>query len=80
MALAGAERVFELLDETPEADDGYVNLVNAKKDENGVLTESAERTGLWAWKYTHKDDGRNRISRAQGRYRNGQRGLRLQRR
>ena len=60
MALAGAERVFELLDETPEADDGYVNLVNAKKDENGVLTESAERTGLWAWKHTHKDDGRNR--------------------
>ena len=57
MALAGAERVFELLDETPEVDDGYVNLVNAKKDENGMLTESAERTGLWAWKHTHKDTG-----------------------
>ena len=55
MALAGAERVFELLDETPEVDDGYVNLINAKKDENGVLTESAERTGLWAWKHPHSD-------------------------
>ena len=56
-AAAGAQRVFDLMDQEPEVDDGYVNLVNAKKDENGVLTESAERTGLWAWKYTHKDTG-----------------------
>ena len=66
MALAGAERVFELLDETPEVDDGYVNLVNAKKDENGVLTESAERTGLWAWKYTHKDTGETEYRELKG--------------
>ena len=65
-ALAGAERVFELLDETPEVDDGYVNLVNAKKDENGVLTESAERTGLWAWKYTHKDTGETEYRELKG--------------
>ena len=66
MALAGAERVFELLDETPEVDDGYVNLVYAKKDENGVLTESAERTGLWAWKYTHKDTGETEYRELKG--------------
>lgn len=56
MALAGSERIFALLDETPETDDGYVTLVRAKK-ENGVLTETAERTGLWAWKHTHQADG-----------------------
>jgi ATP-binding cassette subfamily B protein len=56
MALAGCERIFALLDETVEADDGYVTLVNAK-EENGVLTESSERTGLWAWKHTHQADG-----------------------
>lgn len=53
MALAGADRIFKLLDETPETDDGYVTLVNAVK-ENGVITETAERTGLWAWKHYHK--------------------------
>ena len=56
MALAGAERIFKLLDEEPEVDDGYVTLVNAK-EENGVLTETCERTGMWAWKHTHQADG-----------------------
>ncbi len=55
MAIAGAKRIFELLDEEPEADDGYVTLVNAKYDENGDLTETEERTGLWAWKHPHGD-------------------------
>lgn len=58
MALAGAERVFELLDEEPETDDGYVTLVNAKRGEDGTLTECAERTGLWAWKHTHQATGK----------------------
>lgn len=53
-ALAGASRVFAFMDEEPETDDGYVTLVNAK-EENGVLTETAERTGLWAWKHPHHD-------------------------
>lgn len=56
MALAGAERIFELMDEEPETDDGYVTLVNAKY-ENGVLVETGERTGLWAWKHPHQEDG-----------------------
>ena len=57
MALAGAERVFDLLDQEPEVDEGYVTLVNAKIDENGNITESKERTGHWAWKHFHKADG-----------------------
>ena len=57
MALAGAERVFELMDEEPEVDEGYVKLVNAKIDENGNITECAERTGHWAWKHPHKAEG-----------------------
>ena len=56
MGLAGASRVFTLMDEEPEVDDGYVTLVNAKKDENGELVETTERTGLWAWKHYHKAD------------------------
>lgn len=56
MALAGGDRIFRLLDEKPETDDGYVTLVNAVK-ENGELKESSERTGLWAWKHFHKDTG-----------------------
>ena len=56
MALAGADRLFELLDEQPETDDGYVTLVNAKK-ENGELHECTERSGLWAWKHVHQADG-----------------------
>ena len=55
MGLAGAERVFELMDAEPEVDDGYVTLVNAKKDENGNIIETEERTGLWAWKHPHGD-------------------------
>lgn len=56
MALAGCDRIFSLLDETPETDEGYVTLVNAK-EENGTLTETPEHTGLWAWKHTHQADG-----------------------
>ena len=57
MALAGAERIFELLDEEVEADAGYVTLVNCRKDENGRLTECNEHTGQWAWKHPHQADG-----------------------
>ncbi|MDO4491440.1 MAG: ABC transporter ATP-binding protein [Lachnospiraceae bacterium] len=57
MAMAGADRVFKLLDAQPEQDQGYVTLVRAKKDENGNLTECQERTGMWAWKHTHQADG-----------------------
>ncbi|CRL38647.1 ABC transporter ATP-binding protein [Agathobacter rectalis] len=56
MALAGCDRIFSLLDETPETDEGYVSLVNAK-EENGKLTETPEHTGLWAWKHTHQAYG-----------------------
>ena len=57
MALAGAERIFRLMDEEPEVDDGYVTLVNAKKDADGNITECEERTGLWAWRHPHQADG-----------------------
>ena len=57
MALAGAERIFNLLDEEPETDEGYVTLVNARKDENGEIVECKERTGMWAWKHPHQADG-----------------------
>ena len=56
MALAGSERIFKLLDEEPETDEGYVTLVRARK-ENGQIVECAERTGMWAWKHTHQADG-----------------------
>lgn len=56
MALAGCERIFRLLDEEEETDDGYVTLVNAR-EENGVITETPEHTGLWAWKHKHSADG-----------------------
>ena len=56
-ALAGAERIFEIIDAEPEVDEGYVKLVNAKYDENGELTETEERTGMWAWKHPHSADG-----------------------
>lgn len=56
MALAGADRIFKLLDEKPEEDDGYVNLVNAKIVD-GKIEPSEERTGMWAWKHTHSEDG-----------------------
>ena len=64
MALAGAERIFALIDEESETDDGYVTLVNAKM-ENGKLVESAERTGIWAWKHPHHD-GRVTYTRLRG--------------
>ncbi len=57
MAMAGAGRIFNLLDEESETDDGYVTLVNAKRDENGNLTETDEHTRLWAWKHPHSADG-----------------------
>ena len=57
MALAGAERIFNMMDEEPEVDNGYVTLVNAKKDADGNITECSERTGLWAWKHPHQADG-----------------------
>ena len=57
MALAGAERIFDLMDVEPEVDEGYVTLINANIDEDGNITESAERTGHWAWKHPHKADG-----------------------
>ena len=57
MGLAGAGRIFELLDEKPEADDGYVTLVNANIAEDGTITESKERTGKWAWRHPHQADG-----------------------
>ncbi len=56
MAIAGAERIFGLLDEEPERDGGYVELVNARYDAQGNLTEAPERTGIWAWKHYHKAD------------------------
>ena len=65
MAMAGAERIFSLLDEQPEADEGYVTLVNAR-EENGQLVETAERTGMWAWKHPHSADGSVTYTRLQG--------------
>ena len=57
MAVAGADRIFTMLDEEPETDEGYVELVNAKEAEDGTLTETTERTGIWAWRHPHKADG-----------------------
>ena len=65
MALAGAERIFGLLDEAPEEDHGYVHLVNAR-EENGRLTEAGEHTGIWAWKHPHSADGTVTYTRLQG--------------
>ena len=65
MALAGAERIFNLLDEEPEVDNGYVTLVNAK-EENGQLVPTDERTGHWAWKHTHQADGTTDYVEVQG--------------
>ncbi|HBA97080.1 MAG TPA: ABC transporter [Lachnospiraceae bacterium] len=66
MALAGAERVFKLIDEEPETDEGYVELVDAKEDSNGVITESDVRTGMWAWKHYHKDSNTTTYAKMQG--------------
>lgn len=66
MAMAGAERIFNMMDETPEEDQGYVELVHAKAEPNGTLTESKERTGLWAWKHPHRADGTVTYSQLRG--------------
>ena len=66
MAMAGAERVFELMDEAPEADEGYVHLVNAHIAEDGTVTEATERTGHWAWKHYHKADGTTTYTELKG--------------
>ena len=65
-AAAGAQRVFDLMDQTPETDEGYVELVNAVEDENGNLTESPVRTNLWAWKHPHKADGTITYTKQEG--------------
>lgn len=65
-AAAGAQRVFDLMDQEPELDEGYVELVNAKEDENGQLVESNTRTNLWAWKHPHKADGTITYKRVEG--------------
>ncbi len=65
-ALAGAERIFDVIDQKPETDDGYVTLVNAKYNENGELTECPEHTGLWAWKHKHTADGSVTYKRLEG--------------
>lgn len=65
MALAGAERIFRLVDEVPELDEGYVTLVNAKK-ENGELAETSEHTGLWAWKHYHKAENTTTYTELKG--------------
>ncbi len=65
LAMAGAERVFELIDQEPEEDEGYVTLVNAK-EENGQLTETDKRTGLWAWKHYHQAEGTTTYTKLEG--------------
>lgn len=66
MALAGAGRIFEMMDEEPEQDNGYVELVNAKENADGTLSETKEKTGLWAWKHFHKADGTTTYMKLQG--------------
>ena len=65
-AAAGAQRVFDLMDQEPEMDEGYVELVNAREDENGQLTESDVRTNLWAWKHPHRAEGTVTYTRQEG--------------
>ena len=66
MALAGASRIFDFLDEEPEADEGYVTLVNAAYDQDGNLVETKERTNIWAWKHPHRADGTITYTRLKG--------------
>ncbi len=66
MALAGADRIFRMMDEEPEQDNGYVELVNAKENPDGTLVEAKEKTGLWAWKHYHKADGTTTYVKLQG--------------
>ncbi len=65
-AAAGAQRVFDLMDQTPETDDGYVELVNAREDADGQMQEASERTNVWAWKHPHKADGTITYTRLEG--------------
>lgn len=67
MALAGADRIFKMMDAESEKDDGYVELVRARENPDGSLTECAERTGIWAWKHYHKADGTTTYVRQRGR-------------
>lgn len=67
MASAGAERVFNLMEAKPEADDGYVELVRAKEDTDGNITETKERTGMWAWKHPHQADGSVTYKKLEGK-------------
>ena len=66
MGLAGTQRIFDLIDQQPEKDEGYVTLVNAKENQDGTLTECEERTGLWAWKHPHQADGTVTYTKLQG--------------
>ena len=66
MGLAGAERIFTMMDQQPEADDGYVTLVNVQEEDDGTLTECKERTGIWAWKHPHQADGTITYTKLQG--------------
>ena len=66
MALAGAERIFALIDEQPETDDGYVELVNARENGDGSLSECEERTGIWAWKHYHREKNTTTYQRLEG--------------
>lgn len=66
MALAGADRAFCMMDEKPETDEGYVELVNARENADGSLQETAEKTGLWAWKHPHQADGTTSYVKLEG--------------
>ena len=66
MAMAGAQRIYSLIDEVPETDEGYVTLVNAKLDKNGELVECEEKTNVWAWKHPHQD-GTTTLSKVEGK-------------
>lgn len=66
MALAGAERIFKLLDQQPEVDNGYVELVNVEQQPDGTLTETPQRTGLWAWRHPHQADGTVTYTKLEG--------------
>lgn len=66
MGLAGTERIFELMDQKPEADEGYVTLVNVREEADGTLTECSERSGIWAWKHPHQADGTVTYTKLQG--------------
>lgn len=66
MAMAGAQRIFTMLDEKPEEDHGYVELVNAKETDDGMVTETQERTGMWAWRHPHKAEGTVTYTKLEG--------------